>query len=171
MNMFKGFPTANFSTHNPTQNWKSIEKYRQLTKMKILLKGLETAEDAKLAVEHGVDGIIVSNHGARAVESGRGTLDCLPEIIDAVNKKFPVLIDGGFRRGTDIFKAMALGASAVCIGRPYIYGLGAYGAPGVAKVLQILRAEFALTMRQSGTASIAEITRSHVGYHQQTYTP
>jgi len=166
MPMFEGFQTENYLIHNPAQTWETIKRYRSLTKMKLILKGLETSEDARLAVEHGVDGIVVSNHGARAVESGRGTLDCLPEVIDAVGKRMPVLIDGGFRRGTDIFKAMALGASAVLIGRPYLWALGAYGEPGVAKVLQILRNEFALAMRQSGTVNIAAINRTHIGFHK-----
>lgn len=163
MPMFDGFQTEDFSIHNPAQTWETLKRYRQLTKMKLILKGLETGEDARLAVEHGVDGIIVSNHGARAVESGRGTLDALPEVIASVNKRIPVLIDGGFRRGTDIFKALALGATAVCIGRPYLWALGAYGQPGVAKVLEILRAEFALAMRQCGTTSIAAINNSLIG--------
>lgn len=163
--MFEGFPMENLSTTNPAQNWESIQKYRQLTKMKLILKGLETAEDALLAVEHGVDGIVVSNHGGRAADSTRGTLEVLPEIVSAVNGKIPVLIDGGFRRGTDIFKAMALGASAVCIGRPYLWALGAYGQAGVAKVLDILTKEFRLAMTQSGTTSISAINKSHIGFH------
>jgi 4-hydroxymandelate oxidase len=163
MPMFDGFQTEDFLVHNPAQSWETIKKYRQLTKMKLILKGLETSEDARLAVEHGVDGIIVSNHGARAVESGRGTLDCLPEVADAVNKRIPLLLDGGIRRGTDIFKALALGATAVAIGRPYLWALGAYGQPGVAKVLEILRNEFALAMRQCGTNSISEIKPTFVG--------
>ena len=163
MPMLQGFAMNNFQIHNPAQNWASLTKYRKLTKMKLILKGLETSEDARLAVEHGVDGIVLSNHGGRAVDSSRGMIDCLPEVVDAIGGKMPVLIDGGFRRGTDIFKAMALGATGVCIGRPYLWALGAYGEAGVAKVLEILRNEFSLAMRQSGTASIAYITKSHVG--------
>lgn len=163
MPMLQGFAMNNFQIHNPAQNWASLAKYRKLTKMKLMLKGLETSEDARLAVEHGVDGIVLSNHGGRAVDSSRGMIDCLPEVVDAIGGKMPVLIDGGFRRGTDIFKAMALGATGVCIGRPYLWALGAYGEAGVAKVLEILRNEFSLAMRQSGTASIASITKSHVG--------
>jgi len=162
--MFDSFPMENITTTNPAQNWETIKKYRQLTKMKIVLKGLETAEDARLAVEHGVDGIVVSNHGGRAADSTRGTLEVLPEIVAAVNGKMPILIDGGFRRGTDIFKAMAIGASAVCIGRPYLWALGAYGQPGVAKVLDILTKEFRLAMTQSGTTSISAINKSHIGF-------
>ena len=126
--------------------------------MKVLLKGIDTGEDAVLAREHGADGVIVSNHGGRATETGRGTIDILPEVVAATGKRFPVLVDGGFRRGSDIFKALALGARAVGIGRPYIWGLAGYGQPGVERVLQILRAELTLTMRQCGTSSIEQIT-------------
>src|SRR6185436_15217395 len=103
--------------------WEVVRRLRDITKLKLVLKGIETREDAELAVRHGVDGIIVSNHGGRAQEGGRGTIECLPEVVDGVQGKLPVLIDGGFRRGTDIFKALALGARGICIGRPYIWGL------------------------------------------------
>lgn len=158
--MFKGLDMSNVTTTNPGLTWDFVRQLRQATKMKLLIKGLVTHEDARLALEHGVDGIVVSNHGGRAEESGRGTIECLPEVIDAVGSKIPVLIDGGFRRGTDIFKALALGASAVGIGRPYIWGLAAFGQPGVEKVIDLLRAELTLTMRQCGRRSIAEIDRS-----------
>ena len=161
--MTKDFDLKGVALHNTAQTWAYIAKYRQLTKMKLLLKGLETAEDARLAVENGVDGIIVSNHGGRAAESNRGTIDCLPEVAAAVAGRVPILIDGGFRRGTDIFKALALGATAVCVGRPYLWALGAFGEPGVARCLEILRAEFALAMRQAGATSIAGINGSFVG--------
>ncbi len=128
----------------------------------MLLKGLDNAEDAKLAVEHGVDGIVVSNHGGRATETLRATIECLPEVVDAVGGRIPVLVDGGFRRGTDVFKALALGARAVGIGRPYIYGLSAFGQEGVEKVLDLLHAELAMTMRQCGTPSVQQITRAAV---------
>jgi isopentenyl diphosphate isomerase/L-lactate dehydrogenase-like FMN-dependent dehydrogenase len=148
---------------NPSgANWTYVDRLKKMTKMKLLLKGIDTAEDAKLAVEHGVDGVIVSNHGGRATETGRGTIDILPEIVDAVRGRIPVFVDGGFRRGTDIYKALAIGARAVGIGRPYIYGLAAFGPEGVERVLEILRAELILTMRQCGTPSIAKITRASV---------
>jgi isopentenyl diphosphate isomerase/L-lactate dehydrogenase-like FMN-dependent dehydrogenase len=132
--------------------------------MKLLVKGIETAEDTKLCMQHGIDGVVVSNHGGRAEESGRGTIDCLPEVVEAAAGRIPVLIDGGFRRGTDIFKALAIGATAVCVGRPYIWGLTAFGQQGVEKVLEILRTELDLVMKQCGARSIREITKAYIGY-------
>lgn len=146
----------------PALTWDSIRRMKDMTKMKLVLKGIVTREDAELCVERGVDAIIVSNHGGRAEESGRSTIECLSEVIEAVGGKIPVLIDGGFRRGTDIFKALALGAKAVCIGRPYIWGLGAFGQPGVERVLDILRVELELIMKQAGVLSIDQIKRSYV---------
>jgi len=146
----------------PTLTWDSIRRMKDMTKMKVVLKGIVTREDAELCVERGIDGIIVSNHGGRAEESGRSTIECLPEVIEAVGGKIPVLIDGGFRRGTDIFKALALGAKAVCIGRPYIWGLGAFGQPGIERVLDILRVELELIMKQAGVLSLDQIKRSYV---------
>ena len=109
--------------------------------MKIVLKGILAHEDAVLAADAGIDGIIVSNHGARSEDSGRSTIDALPEIVEAVNGRMPILVDCGFRRGTDIVKALCMGATAVCVGRPYIWGLGAFGQPGVERVLELLRIE------------------------------
>jgi len=148
---------------NPSAaTWDYIGRLRKLTSLKLVLKGIETHEDARLAREHGVDAIIVSNHGGRALESGRSTIEALGEVVDAVGARMPVLVDGGFRRGTDVFKALALGARAVGIGRPYVWGLAAFGQPGVERVLDILRAELQLTMRQCGTPSIGHITRAFV---------
>ena len=130
--------------------------------MKLVLKGIVTAEDAKLAVEHGVDGVIVSNHGGRAEESGRSTIESLPEVVEAIGGKIPVLIDGGFRRGTDIFKALALGAKGVCIGRPYLWGLAAFGQPGVERALELLTKELEMAMRMNGAPTISSITRRFV---------
>ena len=160
--MFAGWDMKGVRSHNPAQTWEQAHQLRRLTKMKFLIKGIETAEDARLCVEAGCDGIVVSNHGGRAEESGRSTIECLPEVVTAVNGRIPVLIDGGFRRGTDIFKALALGAAAVGIGRPYVWGLGAFGQPGVEKVIEMLRAEFELTMKQCGVTAVAGITRSYV---------
>jgi len=131
-------------------DWTYVDRLKKMTRMKLLLKGIDTAEDAVLAREHGVDGVVVSNHGGRATETGRGTIDILPEVVDAVGGQIPVFIDGGFRRGTDVFKALALGARAVGIGRPYVWGLAAFGQEGVERVIEILRAELAMTMRNCG---------------------
>jgi isopentenyl diphosphate isomerase/L-lactate dehydrogenase-like FMN-dependent dehydrogenase len=148
---------------NPNQaTWEYVDRLKKMTRMKLMLKGIDTAEDAKLAQQHGVDGLIVSNHGGRAAETGRATIDILPEVIDAVGPQLPVLVDGGIRRGSDVYKALALGARAVGIGRPYIWGLSTFGEEGVARVFEILRAELTLTMRQLGTPSIAQINRSSI---------
>jgi isopentenyl diphosphate isomerase/L-lactate dehydrogenase-like FMN-dependent dehydrogenase len=135
---------------------------RDIWPRKLVVKGLVTREDAELAIEHGVDGIIVSNHGGRAEDSGRPSIDSLAEVASGVRGRVPVIVDGGFRRGTDIFKALALGANAVAVGRPYIWGLASFGQAGVERVLDILRAELLIAMRQAGTRNIAEITRSYV---------
>jgi len=146
----------------PGATWAYVDRLKKMTKMKLLLKGLDTREDARLAREHGVDGIIVSNHGGRATETLRSTIECLPEVVDGAGGQIPVLVDGGFRRGTDVYKALALGARAVGIGRPYIYGLSSFGQDGVERVLDILRAELEMTMRQCGTPAIAQITKASV---------
>jgi len=159
--MFDGVDAAGLSTVDPAMTWESVRRLKAMTKMKLLIKGVETREDAQLCRENGLDGIIVSNHGGRAGETGRGTIECLPEVLDGVGGKIPVLIDGGFRRGSDVFKALALGAKAVLIGRPYIWGSAAFGQPGVERVLDLIRAELQLVMKQCGTRSIAEITRAH----------
>ena len=160
--MFEGLDLTGVSMFSPGLTWDFLRRLKDITKMKLVVKGLETREDAELAVQHGADGIIVSNHGGRAQESGRATIECLPEVVDAVRGKIPVLVDGGFRRGTDIFKALALGAKAVCIGRPYGFGLAAFGQPGVEKVLDILAREFELMMRHAGATSLAKLDRSFV---------
>jgi len=140
--------------------WDYVDKLKDSTSMKVLVKGILTAEDATLALQHGADGIVVSNHGGRADESLRGTIEALPEVVDAVRGRAPVFVDGGVRRGTDIFKALALGATAVGIGRPYIWGLGAFGQPGVERVLDILNRELRIVMTQMGTPSLGAISRS-----------
>lgn len=145
--------------YNPNDaTWAHVDRLKKLTRMKVLLKGIDGAEDARLAVEHGVDGLVVSNHGGRALETLRATIDCLPEVVDAVGGRIPVFVDGGFRRGTDIYKALASGARGVGIGRPYIWGLSAFGQEGVERVLEILRAELTMTMRQMGTPAVRAIT-------------
>lgn len=146
---------------NPSAaNWAYLDRLRKLTRMKLVVKGIETREDGRLAREHGADGVIVSNHGGRAIETGRATIDALSEVVDGVGGQIPVFVDGGFRRGTDIFKALALGAKAVGIGRPYVWALSAFGQKGVERVMDITRAELQLTMRQCGTPAIRNITRA-----------
>jgi isopentenyl diphosphate isomerase/L-lactate dehydrogenase-like FMN-dependent dehydrogenase len=142
--------------------WDFIKRLRDTTKMKIVIKGILAHEDATLCVENGVDGLIVSNHGGRGEDSGRSTIDALPEIVEAVRGRIPVLVDGGFRRGTDIVKALALGARAVCIGRPYLWGLGAFGQPGVERVLELMRLELRGAMQQTGVKNVRELNPNYV---------
>lgn len=142
--------------------WDYIKRLKDATSMKVLLKGIVTREDAELAIANGADGMVVSNHGGRAEESLRPTIESLPEVVAGAAGRVPVIIDGGVRRGTDIFKALALGATAVGVGRPYIWGLAAFGQDGVRAVLDILTRELQMVMRQAGTPSIAAITRRHV---------
>jgi 4-hydroxymandelate oxidase len=161
--MFSGLDIANVAALAPAEmTWEYLRRLRDIWPRKLVVKGLVTREDALLAIEHGVDGIIVSNHGGRAEDSGRASIDSLAEVAPAVAGRVPVLVDGGVRRGADIFKALALGADAVAIGRPYIWGLASFGQEGVERVLEILRAELAGNMRQAGTRSIAEIDASYV---------
>jgi 4-hydroxymandelate oxidase len=138
--------------------WDFVRRLRDKTRMKVLVKGLESGEDAALAVKYGADGVVVSNHGGRATETERGTLESLPEVVAAVRGRIPVLVDGGVRRGTDALKALALGASAVGIGRPYIWGLGAFGQPGVERTLDLLNNELRLAMAGVGARSLKEVT-------------
>jgi 4-hydroxymandelate oxidase len=160
--MFDGIDMTTVRMGMAGHSWASIDRIKRITSMKVLLKGIQTREDAALCLQHGVDGIVVSNHGGRADETLRGTLDCLPEVVEAVGGRIPVFVDGGIRRGTDIFKALALGASAVGIGRPYIWGLGAFGTPGVERVLDILNRELRIVMTQMGASKIADISRSSI---------
>ena len=146
----------------PTPTWETLREFVSLTKLPVILKGLLTAEDAQRAVDYGAKGIIVSNHGARQLDHVGGTIEALPEVVQAVHGRIPVLIDGGIRRGTDILKALALGARAVCIARPYLYGMTAFGQPGVERVLQLLRTELALDMGLAGVAKLSQIDGSLV---------
>ncbi len=148
--------------HHPGLTWDFVKKLQESTNMKLILKGIVSGLDAAQAVDYGVDGLVVSNHGGRATESGRATIDCLPEVVKAVDGQIPVILDSGIRRGGDIFKALAMGATAVGIGRPYIWGLGAFGQEGVETVLRILKAEFELVMQQTGVKSISEIGPEHL---------
>jgi 4-hydroxymandelate oxidase len=141
--------------------WDSVKRLRDIIKGRLVLKGIMTHEDAKLAAEAGVDGIVVSNHGGRMEDGVSATIDVLPEIVAAAGS-MPVLVDSGFRRGSDIVKALAIGAKAVCIGRPYLWGLGAFGQPGVERVLAILREETRVAMQQVGAPSVKELTPAMV---------
>jgi isopentenyl diphosphate isomerase/L-lactate dehydrogenase-like FMN-dependent dehydrogenase len=145
-----------------TPTWDFVRRMRDTTSMKVFLKGIVTREDAELAIENGVDGMFVSNHGGRAENSERATILCLPEVAAGVRGRAPLIVDGGFRRGTDIFKGLALGATAVGIGRPYIWGLASFGQEGVEMVLALLRRELEIVMRQAGTVSVKRIAREHV---------
>jgi 4-hydroxymandelate oxidase len=140
-------------------SWDDVKRVRDLTRKKLVLKGIVTREDAELSVKNGVDGIIISNHGGHEDASGRGTFECLPEVLAGTNGKIPVLIDSGFRSGADVFKALALGATAVGIGRPHIWGLSAFGQEGVETVIELLRRELQVMMAQTGADSIARISR------------
>jgi 4-hydroxymandelate oxidase len=141
-------------------SWKYLDDIRPIVKGPMIIKGILTAEDAKMCVAHGYDGIIVSNHGGRSMDYGPSTLEVLPEIVDAVGGKLPVLIDSGFRRGSDVVKAIALGASAVCMGRAPRWGLGAFGPQGVQRLLEIVHAEFREAMAKTGRSTIAELDRT-----------
>jgi 4-hydroxymandelate oxidase len=143
-------------------DWKFFDDLKKFAKVPVLIKGLLVPEDAKLAVEHGADGIIVSNHGGRYLEYAPATIDVLPEMVDAVGGKIPVLVDSGFRRGTDILKALAFGAKAVLVGRPPLWGLGAFGQAGVARVLELLQAELALAMGLAGRPNLQSVDRTLV---------
>ena len=156
---FDGLDISGINSTGATNlTWEFLKRLRDTVKTRLVLKGLMTAEDALLAVDNGLDGIIVSNHGGRAEDSGRSTIDALPEIVEAVDGRIPVLVDSGFRRGTDIVKALALGARAVCIGRPYLWGLGAFGQAGVERVLELLHQETRAAMLQVGAPSLKHLT-------------
>jgi 4-hydroxymandelate oxidase len=146
-------------------NWKYVDDIRKMLTVPLLAKGILTAEDAKLCVEHGLNGIIVSNHGGRSLDYDPSTLEVLPEIVDAVQGRIPVIVDSGFRTGTDMLKALALGAKAVCVGRGVRWGLASFGMEGVQKVLQILQSELVMAMAQTGMSSLASIDRTLVRTH------
>ena len=149
----------------PEMTWNYIAHLREITQMEIVVKGIVTAEDAEAALRHNVDAVYVSNHGGRAEASGWGALSSLPEVVSAVSGEVPVIIDSGFRRGSDIFKALAMGADAVGIGRPYLWGLAAFGQAGVEQVLELLSAELAMVMKQMGTPTLADINPQSIARH------
>jgi 4-hydroxymandelate oxidase len=139
-----------------------LGRLRSIVKGRLLIKGIVTREDAVIALENGADGLVVSNHGGRNEETLRASVDCLPEVLAAVRGRIPVFLDGGIRRGTDVFKALAMGAAGVGIGRPQAWGLAAFGQAGVEAVLNILDSELTNIMRQAGAPTIATIGRTHV---------
>ncbi len=149
-------------TSNPAHDWQFLAWLREHTTMKIVVKGIVRADDARRCVDHGADGLIISNHGGRQLDSGLSTLESLPGIAQAIHGDIPILIDGGIHRGTDIFKALALGADAVGIGRAYIWGLATFGQAGVEQALTLLTAELVRDMQLAGTPSIRDIDRSSV---------
>jgi 4-hydroxymandelate oxidase len=144
---------------DPTLTWKDIEWLRGFTRTPVLLKGILNPDDADIAARSGVAGIIVSNHGARNLDTAPATIDALPAVVERIAGRMPVLVDGGIRRGTDVLKALALGATAVQIGRPYLYGLGVAGADGVKRVVEILRSEFEMAMMLTGRPTLKSIDK------------
>jgi len=149
------------SIRSSTMSWDYVKRLRDVTKLKMVLKGIMAWEDAKIASEAGIDAIIVSNHGGRADDNGRSTIEALGEIIDAAGA-MPVLVDSGFRRGTDIVKALCMGAKGVGVGRPYLWGLGAFGQPGVERALELLRLELLAAMQQVGAPSLKQLVPTMV---------
>ena len=160
--IFDGLDMRGVGLNDPSLTWDVIGRLKEVTNMKVIIKGIEVGIDASLAVENGADGIWVSNHGGRAIESDRGSIECLPEIVSAVNGRVPIIIDSGFRRGTDVYKALALGANAVGIGRPYCWGLGAFGQAGVERVLDLLNRELRIAMVGSGTPTVESVGPDYV---------
>ena len=144
---------------NPALTWGQLSFLREHTQLPVLLKGIQDRRDAATALEHGVDGIIVSNHGGRQVDGAVGSLDVLPGIVEEVAGRVPVLFDSGIRGGADVVKALALGARAVLVGRPYVYGLALAGTAGVVEVMRSLWAELDLTLGLTGCRSAAELSR------------
>ena len=145
--------------HTPGMTWDAVDWLKGGANVPVILKGILSPEDAAMAVQRGANAIVVSNHGGRQLDGAIATLDALPEVVDAVGGKIPVLMDGGLRRGTDVLKALAFGAKAVLVGRAPLWGLGAFGQPGVERVLWMLNAELRLAMGLSGQATIAGIPR------------
>ena len=166
-NLFTGLPLKAVRKFvdiftNTALNWDDLIKLREATKLPILIKGILHPQDAQKALDHGVDGIIVSNHGGRQIDYNIAAIEALPDIVRVADGKVPVIMDSGVRSGADMFIAMALGASAVCIGRPYVYGLALKGAQGVEEVIKNMLAEFELTMRLSGCSRVGEISKGHL---------
>jgi isopentenyl diphosphate isomerase/L-lactate dehydrogenase-like FMN-dependent dehydrogenase len=161
--MFTGLDLSGLrNTQSSNMTWDFFKRMRDHTKMKLVAKGILAWEDAVMAADAGLDAIIVSNHGARSEDSGRSTIDALPEIVEAVKGRIPIIVDSGFRRGTDIVKALCMGATAVCVGRPYIWGLGAFGQAGVERTLEMLREETHGVIQQVGAQNIKQLVPAMV---------
>ncbi|NWR85421.1 HAOX2 oxidase, partial [Furnarius figulus] len=158
-NLERDFEVCKMSLLDPSVTWNDIYWLQSLTHLPIIIKGILTKEDAELAVRHGVQGIIVSNHGGRQLDEGPATIDALVEVVEAVRGRVEVYIDGGIRKGSDVLKALALGAKCVFIGRPALWGLAYKGNEGLQDVLRILQDEFRLSMALAGCASVSEIGR------------
>jgi 4-hydroxymandelate oxidase len=159
---FPSFTKYRVSNRRLWYSWDYIDEVRKFIKVPVILKGIVTTEDAEICVKEGVDGIIVSNHGGRSMDYGPSTLEVLPEIVAVVNKKFPVLIDSGFRRGSDVFKALALGADGVALGRASRWGLGAYGAQGVQRLLEVIQTELVHAAAYAGRPTLKSIDKTAV---------
>jgi 4-hydroxymandelate oxidase len=166
-----GFQAGMLDPYTPNLTWEWMKWVRPATKLPIVIKGILTAEDARLAVDNGVQAIIVSNHGARTLDGMGGTLDALPEVIEAVNGRVPVLVDGGIRRGGDVIKALALGARAILIGRPYLWGLAAFGQEGVQRVVELLQGELRIALGLSGAGNLKALDRSFIRPAWKAYKP
>ncbi|MDX1568552.1 MAG: alpha-hydroxy acid oxidase [Longimicrobiales bacterium] len=160
--MARGLDGPLFGGDGDPFTWAYVRGLKDATDMQIVVKGIMTREGARAAIDHGADAIMISNHGGRAVAHGLSTIEVLPEIVAEVDGEVPVILDSGIRRGTDIYKALALGADLVGIGRPYVWGLGAFGQEGVESVIDLLTAEFEMVMRQMGATSVDEIRRGSV---------
>ena len=164
--MYEGIDMTGVSSTNPAMDWEFVDRLRKLVSVKLLVKGIDGREDARLALEHGLDGVWVSNHGGRSTETLRATIEALPEVVAEVGGRIPVFVDGGFRRGTDVYKALALGAAAVGIGRPFLWGLGAFGQSLAGAVDRVLRNHAGRVqtgvMGNCGSQNVSKITRDRV---------
>lgn len=152
-------------------NWRDIERIKRLSKLPVILKGIATAEDARIAVEHGVDCVYVSNHGGRQLDQGVGSVDVLPEVVEAVGGRARIMVDGGISRGTDVVKAIILGADAVVVGRLYVYGLAAAGSEGVVRLFEILEDEIRICLSLLGVTSYAQLDKSYIRPARTPITP
>tara|TARA_B100000949_G_C14075583_1_gene363677 strand:+ start:149 stop:694 length:546 start_codon:yes stop_codon:yes gene_type:complete len=155
-----GFQSGMIQAYVPNMTWRYMDWVHGATDLPIVVKGIITAEDAHLSVENGAQAVVVSNHGGRTLDGMRGTMEVLPEVVDAVAGRVPVLVDGGVRRGSDVLKALALGARAILIGRPYMWGLGAFGQEGVQRVIELLHGELRIALGNAGQTSVSNLDRS-----------